>query len=90
MFIDVRNGDFTRQGLAGLLSNLTDWRRCYGSIVMCSSHWGNTVVQIVQNVKGGRVGEEGKACDLRPSVVGAGRFVFALDKTKPPCVDHGR
>ena len=40
MFIDVQNGELTRQGLAGLLSDLTDWRRCYGSILMCSSNLG--------------------------------------------------
>ena len=61
MFINLQNGELTRQGLAGLLSDLTDWRRCYGSILMCSSHWGNTVVtDSANNVKGGRVGEEGK------------------------------
>lgn len=48
MFIDVQNGGLTRRGLAGLLRDLTDWRRCYGSMLMWSSDWGNTVAQIVQ------------------------------------------
>lgn len=78
MFIDVRNGGLTRRGLAGLLRDLTDWQRCYGSsMLMWSSDGVNTVGQIHSaNVKGGRVGEEGKTCGFAAECSWSGWICF--------------